>query len=169
MPYPSPPTDTQVHVQVQACGVNFADIYTCQGLHRETNPPFVMGLECAGVIIHTGSQSNNLQVGDRVLVHTGCPGLHQEVVCVEALDCFVIPDKMKWEEAAALPVNYLTAYFCLADLGNLRNGQTVLIPSAGGGVGWAATQLARMVVLQPIFMCILNALFSRLNRASTGF
>ena len=73
-----------------------------------------------------------LQVGDRVLVHTGEPGLQAEVVCVEAASCFKIPDAMSFEDATALPVNYLTAYFCLFDIGNLREGQTVFIPSAAG-------------------------------------
>ena len=66
------------------------------------------------------------------MVHTGKHGLHSETVCVEAEDCFLIPEEMSWEDAAAFPINYLTAYFCLFDIGNLRSRQTVLIPSAAG-------------------------------------
>ena len=58
--------------------------------------------------------------------------LESEVVLVEASSCFVVPDSMSDEEAAAFPINYLTAHFCLFEIGNLREGQTVLIPSAGG-------------------------------------
>jgi NADPH:quinone reductase-like Zn-dependent oxidoreductase len=73
-----------------------------------------------------------IQEGDRVMVHTGTPGLQTEFVCVEASDCTVIPESMSFNEAAAFPINYLTAYFCLFDIGNLRSSQTVLIPSAAG-------------------------------------
>lgn len=70
------------------------------------------------------------QVGDRVMVHES--HLRSEVVLVEASSCFAVPASMSDEEAAAFPINYLTAHFCLFELGNLREGQTVLIPSAGG-------------------------------------
>ena len=68
------------------------------------------------------------------MVHAEKPGLQTEFVCVEASNCFVIPESMTFNEAAAFPINYLTAYFCLFDIGNLRNSQTVLIPSAGGRI-----------------------------------
>jgi len=51
---------------------------------------------------------------------------------VEADNCFLIPESMSWEDAAAFPINYLTAFFCLFDIGNLRSNQVVLIPSAAG-------------------------------------
>lgn len=100
------------------------------------------------------------------MVHTGKPGLQAEFVCVESSNCFIMPASMSFDEAAAFPVNYLTAYFCLFDIGSLRSNQTVVIPSAAGearylyggfklsivicptsigGVGWAATQLAKSV------------------------
>jgi NADPH:quinone reductase-like Zn-dependent oxidoreductase len=116
-----------------------------------------MGLECSGLVVSVGSKVENLKVsgcsflkmfyvfsfikftvffpiqeGDRVMVHTGTPGLQTEFVCVEASDCTVIPESMSFNEAAAFPINYLTAYFCLFDIGNLRSSQTVLIPSAAG-------------------------------------
>ena len=62
VPYPPIPDKMQVHVQVEACGINFADIYTRQGLVRDKTPPFVMGLECAGVISQCGSQVTELKV-----------------------------------------------------------------------------------------------------------
>lgn len=75
-----------------------------------------------------------LKEGDRVIVHTGKTGLQTEFTCIEASCCFLMPESMTWEEAAAFPVNYLTAYFCLFDIGNLRSFQTVLIPSAAGDI-----------------------------------
>lgn len=74
------------------------------------------------------------QVGARVLVYSGNHGLHSEVVLVDASSCFLIGESMTWEDAAAFPINYLTAYFCLFVIGNLQEGQTVLVPSAGGNV-----------------------------------
>ncbi|KZS06865.1 Synaptic vesicle membrane protein VAT-1 [Daphnia magna] len=146
LPFNRNPEDSQAVVKVRSCGLNFADIYTRQGLVRnEPGPPFVMGLECSGVVVGVGSKVENLKEGDRVVVHTGKPGLQTEFLCVESSSCFVVPESMSFDEAAAFPVNYLTAYFCLFDIGNLRSNQTVLIPSAAGGVGWAATQLAKSI------------------------
>ena len=68
------------------------------------------------------------------MVHTGKHGLHSEIICTQADNCFLIPENMSWEDAAAFPINYLTAYFCLFDIGNLRSNQAVLIPSAAGKV-----------------------------------
>ena len=68
------------------------------------------------------------------MVHTGTPGLQTEFVCIEASCCFIMPESMTWGEAAAFQVNYLTAFFCLFDIGNLRTSQTVLIPSAAGKI-----------------------------------
>jgi len=144
-PYPKLENDSQVIVDVKASGLNFADIYTRQGLTRETPPPFIMGLECSGVVTKVGEKVTKLKTGDHVLVHTGKHGLHSEIICTQADNCFLIPENMSWEDAAAFPINYLTAYFCLFDIGNLRSNQAVLIPSAAGGVGWAATQLAKTI------------------------
>jgi len=130
--HPKLENQCQVIVEVKASGLNFADIYMRQGLTRETSPPFIMGLECSGIITEVGLEVTKLKKRDRVLVHTGKHGLHSETVCVEAEDCFLIPEEMSWEDAAAFPINYLTAYFCLFDIGNLRSRQTVLIPSAAG-------------------------------------
>ena len=72
-----------------------------------------------------------LQVGDKVLVLNRC-GLWQEVAAVPACQTFLIPDGMSFEEAAAIPVNYVTAYMILFDFGNLRPNQSILIHSAAG-------------------------------------
>uniref|UniRef100_A0A3B3CT88 Vesicle amine transport 1 n=1 Tax=Oryzias melastigma TaxID=30732 RepID=A0A3B3CT88_ORYME len=84
------------------------------------------------------------EVGDKVMVLNRY-GLWQEVAAVPASHTFLIPDGMTFEEAAALPVNYITAYMMLFDFGNLRPNQSVLVHSAAGGVGIAATQLCKTV------------------------
>ncbi|CAB1431359.1 unnamed protein product [Pleuronectes platessa] len=84
------------------------------------------------------------EVGDKVMVLSRF-GLWQEVAAVPASHTFLIPEGMSFEEAAALPVNFITAYMMLFDFGNLRPNQSVLIHAAAGGVGIAATQLCKTV------------------------
>ncbi|XP_065578931.1 synaptic vesicle membrane protein VAT-1 homolog isoform X3 [Artemia franciscana] len=137
--------DDEVIVRVEACGVNFADIYTRLGLMPDISLPTVIGLEASGVIEAVGPRVLDLKVGDRVLIHTGNHGLFQEKLKVQSRFCTVLPPGIGLQEALVLCINYLTAYFSLLKVGNLREGESVLITSAGGGVGIAAVQLARTV------------------------
>lgn len=135
----------EVLVRVKACGLNFADLLARQGLYdRLPSPPVTPGMECSGVVEAVGEEVTETKVGDKVLVLNRC-GLWQEVVAVPASHTFPIPDGMTFEEAAALPVNYVTAYMMLFDFGNLRPNQSILIHAAAGGVGIAATQLCQTV------------------------
>ncbi|KAL0992744.1 hypothetical protein UPYG_G00097810 [Umbra pygmaea] len=135
----------EVMVRVKACGLNFSDLLARQGLYdRLPSPPVTPGMECSGEIEAVGEEVTDRKVGDKVLVLNRC-GLWQEVAVVPATHTFLIPDGMTFEEAAALPVNYITAYMMLFDFGNLRPNQSILIHSAAGGVGIAATQLCQTV------------------------
>ncbi|KAJ9600534.1 hypothetical protein L9F63_026328, partial [Diploptera punctata] len=134
-----------VEVTVAMCGMNFADLYTRQGLLRERQPPFALGMECAGHVTKVGDNVTHIKVGDRVLCYQHTGDLFREHVVVASSQCFVLPSGMSYEDGAALAANYLTAYFCVLDIGNLRPGQSILIHSCAGGVGWAATQLAHSV------------------------
>lgn len=135
----------EVMVRVKACGLNFADLLARQGLYdRLPSPPVTPGMECSGEIEAVGEEVTDRKVGDKVLVLNRC-GLWQEVAVVPATHTFLIPEGMTFEEAAALPVNYITAYMMLFDFGNLRPNQSILIHSAAGGVGIAATQLCQTV------------------------
>ncbi|XP_059470512.1 synaptic vesicle membrane protein VAT-1 homolog [Neocloeon triangulifer] len=134
-----------VEVKVHACGVNFADLYMRQGLMRNLQPPLTLGMECSGEVSALGPGANTLKVGDRVICYQLSGGLYQESVLVPQEACFLLPPQVPFEVGAALFVNYLTAYFSVLDIGNLQAGQTVLIHSCAGGVGWAATQLAHTV------------------------
>ncbi|TNN85934.1 Synaptic vesicle membrane protein VAT-1 [Liparis tanakae] len=116
-----------------------------QGLYdRLPSPPVTPGMECSGVVEAVGEEVTERKVGDRVMVINRC-GLWQEVAVVPATHTFLIPEGMGFEEAAALPVNYITAYMMLFDFGNLRPNQSVLVHAAAGGVGIAATQLCNTV------------------------
>ncbi|XP_054289408.1 synaptic vesicle membrane protein VAT-1 homolog isoform X1 [Macrosteles quadrilineatus] len=143
-PLPSRCGPLQVRVAVSFCGVNFADVYHVQGRLLQTAVPYVMGLECAGKVLEIGTCVNHIDVGDRVVCYMPESGCFQETVIVPSSQCFLIPEDISTDIACCLPANYLTAYFALCELGNLRPGNSVLIHSAAGGVGWAATQLANL-------------------------
>ncbi|XP_029944774.1 synaptic vesicle membrane protein VAT-1 homolog [Salarias fasciatus] len=135
----------EVLVRVKACGLNFADLMARQGLYdRLPSPPVSPGMECSGVVEAVGEEVTDRKVGDKVMVLNRF-GLWQEVAVAPASHTFLIPEGMSFEEAAALPVNYITAYMMLFDFGNLRPNQSVLIHAAAGGVGIAATQLCKTV------------------------
>ncbi|XP_059409388.1 synaptic vesicle membrane protein VAT-1 homolog [Carassius carassius] len=135
----------EVMVRVKICGLNFADLMARQGLYdRLPSPPVTPGMECSGIIEAVGEDVTDRKVGDKVLV-LNRSGMWQEVVVVATTHTFLMPEGMSFEEAAALPVNYITAYLMLFDFGHLRPNQSVLIHMAAGGVGIAATQLCKTV------------------------
>jgi NADPH:quinone reductase-like Zn-dependent oxidoreductase len=114
------------------------------GLYPDApRPPVVVGYEVSGVVDAVGPGVTTHRVGDGVVALTRFGGYADRVVVPEAF-AFPIPDTLDFVDAAAIPVNYLTALIALYRMANLTAGETVLIHSAGGGVGIAATQLARL-------------------------
>ncbi|XP_035689426.1 synaptic vesicle membrane protein VAT-1 homolog isoform X20 [Branchiostoma floridae] len=141
----------EVLVRVKAAGLNFSELMVRQGLHdRMTKPPVVLGMEAAGVIEELGEDVSGLEVGQNVIC-LAQTGMWREIVAVPATNVFIMPEEMSYEEGAAIPLSYLTAYFMLFDFGNLRPGKSLLVHIAAGGVGWAATQLAKTVDNVTIF------------------
>ncbi|KAK5906003.1 hypothetical protein CgunFtcFv8_001906 [Champsocephalus gunnari] len=135
----------EVLVRVKACGLNFAELMGKQGLYELLPPPPVtLGMEGSGVIEAVGEDVKDRKVGDRVIVLIRS-GMYQEVVVVAAGNTFPMPEQMSFEEGAALPVNYLTAYLMLFESANLKPGKSVLVHMAAGGVGVAVTQLCQTV------------------------
>ncbi len=134
----------EVRVAVRAAGVNFADLMARVGVYPDApKPPAVVGYEFAGEIEQVGAGVDGLRPGDRVL--GGCRfGGYAERVVVRAGNVLPIPEGWSFEEAAALPVSYATAYGALVRYGGLRAGERVLVHAAAGGVGMAATQLAKL-------------------------
>jgi len=143
--FPLPPLEGNVEVEVKFCGMNFADLYTRQGLMPDRKLPFVLGMECAGVIKASGVENGDLKVGQRVICYDHSGGLYQDVIRISPSKCYPLPEDVSFEQGAAIFVNYLTAYFALFELGGLKPNETVLIQSCAGGVGCAATQLAKTV------------------------
>lgn len=142
---PPAPGPGQLTLRVRACGLNFADLMARQGLYDRLPPlPITPGMEGAGVVIAVGDGVSDRKVGDRVMVLIRS-GMWQEEVTVPSAQTFLMPEAMSFQEAAALLVNYVTAYMVLFDFGNLRPGHSVLVHMAAGGVGMAALQLCRTV------------------------
>lgn len=138
------PAAGQVIVQVHAAGINFADILMRLGLYPGTpKPPFVPGFEAAGTVEAVGGGVSAPRAGERVVAFSFKSG-YAEKIALPASQVIPIPQPMSFEEAAALPVNYLTAYQALTYMASLRAGERVLIHAAAGGVGLAAIQLARL-------------------------
>ena len=142
----------QVVVNIKAAGVNFFDLMIRMGAFcdEQIKPPYDLGQEGSGVVSEVGEGVQEFKAGDRVMC-VQKNGLWSEHVAVDAQHCFAIPDEMTHEEAAAIPVNYITAYHTLFELGNLKQGKSVLVHMAAGGVGVAATQLIGTVPDTTIF------------------
>ncbi len=137
----------EVRIDVAAAGINFADVMARMGLYPDApKTPCVVGYEVAGTVLELGggvSESHpSLTVGQRVLAGTQFGGYASQVV-VPAGDVVALAERLSFEQGAAIPVNYGTAWAGLIGYGNLQPGERVLIHSAGGGVGIAATQIAK--------------------------
>ena len=135
----------EMRIRVAASGVNFADIVARVGLYPDLPPvPVVPGYEVSGRIDAVGEGVDAASIGSDVLAMTRFGG-YADVVCVPAKQVFTRPPGMSALEAAALPVNYFTAWQLIVVMGALKRGETVLVHSAGGGVGIAATQIAKHI------------------------
>jgi NADPH:quinone reductase-like Zn-dependent oxidoreductase len=143
---PDPPVGPgEVRIAVRAAGINFADTMARLGLYPDApKPPCVMGYEVAGEVESLGEGVSDFAVGDRVMAGTRFGG-QAELISVPADQALPLPERLSFEQGAAFPVNYGTAYAALIVMGSLREGDRVLIHAAAGGVGIAATQIARNV------------------------
>jgi synaptic vesicle membrane protein VAT-1 len=135
----------EVRIAVHAAGLNFADTMARVGLYPAApKPPCVLGYEVAGEVETVGEGVSGLTVGQRVMAGTQFGG-QAELAVAQARDVMPMPEHLSFEEGAAFCVNYGTAYAALMIMGGLREGNRVLIHAAAGGVGIAATQVARIV------------------------
>ncbi|MCA1577814.1 MAG: medium chain dehydrogenase/reductase family protein [Acidobacteria bacterium] len=139
------PRAGEIAIRVRAAGLNFADILSRQGLYPDSPPkPCVMGYEVSGVIEEVGEGINPSFVGKSVAAMTRFGG-QSDLVVVKATQVFDKPADLTFEQAAAIPVNYLTAYALLVVMGSLHAGESLLIHNAGGGVGLAALDIAKKI------------------------
>jgi NADPH:quinone reductase-like Zn-dependent oxidoreductase len=132
-----------VRIDVAASGINFADVMARVGLYQDApKPPCVVGYEVAGTVLEVGADVSGVTPGQRVLAGTKFGGYASQVV-VPASDVTLLPERLSFEQGAAIPVNYGTAWAALIGYGSLQPGERVLIHAAAGGVGIAATQIAK--------------------------
>jgi NADPH:quinone reductase-like Zn-dependent oxidoreductase len=135
----------RVLIRVHAAGINFADLMARQGLYPDAPElPAVLGYEVAGEVEAVGDDVESVAVGDRVMAATRFGG-YAEHVSVRERDVFAMPGDWSFEEGAAFPVVYGTAYASLIAFGNLRAGERLLVQAAAGGVGIAATQIGKLL------------------------
>jgi synaptic vesicle membrane protein VAT-1 len=133
----------EVRVRVRAAGINFADLMARVGLYPDAPKlPCVVGYEVSGTIDQVGADVTSHHVGDRVFAMPKFGG-YTDTLVIGANQVFAMPAKMGFEEAAALPVVYLTAYNMMLFTGTVRPSSSILIHSAAGGVGLAGIQIAK--------------------------
>lgn len=141
-PMPAP-SENEVLINVEAIGLNFADIFAIKGLYSATpSGSFVPGLEYAGTILAAGNSVTDLKEGDKVMGVTRFGGYATHLT-IDSRYVVPLPSGWSMDEGAAFPVQSLTAYYALFELGDLQAGKTVLIHSAAGGVGILAGRMAR--------------------------
>ena len=147
---PPSPRSGQVVVAVKAAGVNFVDALLVAGKYQiKMTPPFTPGTEAAGEIVAIGADVEDWSIGDRVTATTGI-GAFAEQVAIDARLLRAIPGNMTFGQAATFVQSYATMLFAFTRRTSVRAGETVLVLGAGGGIGLATVDLARVLGLRPI-------------------
>ena len=144
-----PAADGGVVIDVAAAGVSFADLLQTMGAYQMKVPvPYTPGMDAAGVV-RSAPPGVGLAAGQRVavLVSYGC---WQEVISAPAARVLPLPEDMSLEAGAAVPLNYLTALFALAQRAQAQAGETLLVHGAAGGVGTAMIQVGRALGLRTV-------------------
>ena len=139
------PKEKEVLVSLKACGVNFPDTLIIQGLYQFKPPlPFTPGSDIAGIVKEIGSEVKHLKVGDEVFGFVPYGGFAEEVI-VPSNACFPKPPSMDFPTAASFLLAYGTSYHALKDRAQLKEGETLLVLGASGGVGLAAVELGKLM------------------------
>ena len=152
VPKPAPGPG-ELLIRVRATALNRADLAQRRGAYpapvkASDSGLAIAGLEAAGEVAGMGSEVTGFAVGDRVMAM--CAGGYAELATVEHRLAVRVPDRLSWEEAAAIPVAYMTAHDALITNARLQAGESVLINAASSGVGVAAIQIARLWGAKPV-------------------
>ncbi|MCZ8155730.1 MAG: zinc-binding alcohol dehydrogenase family protein [Leptospira sp.] len=138
----------EVLIQVKAISLNHFDILSRKGIYPNMKLPRVIGMDCAGIIAKTDSETSKWKIGDRVIVlgetlGLGGPGAYSEFVNVPEEEIFSLPENLTYEEGSSIGISYLTAYYAIkVKLGDIKN-KVIFIPGASGGVATALIQFAK--------------------------
>ncbi|GAB4512462.1 MAG: NAD(P)H-quinone oxidoreductase [Anaerolineae bacterium] len=139
------PAERQILIDAKATALNRADLLQVKGAYPPPpGEPETLGLEVAGVVMEVGAGVTEFAVGQRVMALLGGGGYAEKVV-VTAETVMPIPEKLSFEDAAAVPEAFLTAYSNMVEIGDLQAGQRVLIHAGASGVGLAAIQIAKVL------------------------
>ena len=145
------PEPQEVLVRVKATALNRADLAQRQGRYpaqTSAGDVVIAGLEAAGEIVGLGSGVQGCAVGDRVMAM--CGGGYSELITIDHRLAMPVPERLSWEEAATIPVSYMTEHDALITNGRLQAGESVLINAVSSGVGIAALQIAKLFGAQPV-------------------
>ena len=139
------PRKHEVLVRNYFTGINFSEIMARMRLYPGApKPPTTLGAEGCGIVESVGDDITKFKKGDRVMVFSRYGSYATHIRSSEEM-VIPLPDQFSFEQGAAFPVIYITAYMMMFDLGNFREAETILIHGAGGGVGTASIQLAQAV------------------------
>lgn len=137
--------DNDILLQTKAIGLNFADVYRRKGnYHLVGEPPYILGYEGAGIVVKVGGNVTDIKEGDRI-AFADVPHANAEFVSVPYEKAIPIPDGVTYEQAASLLLQGLTAHYLVHDSYRIKNGDTVLIHAAAGGVGQLLTQIVKIL------------------------
>lgn len=139
------PADDEILIDVKASGLNFADILARKGQYQDgPDKPCVMGYEVSGIVAETGANVSNDWIDKEVVAITRFGGQAEQVI-VKENQVYEKPERLSFEEAAVLPVNYLTAWVLIVVMGGLKKDESILIHNAGGGMGLAQLDIAKHI------------------------
>ena len=141
----SDPKSDEVQIKTHYSGINFAEIMARMGLYPGApKPPSTLGGEASGIIEKIGNNITEYKVGDKIMGFAPFNSYSSHINMNQKM-IMKLPDKFSLAQGAAFPVVYVTAYMMMCDLGNLKKNDYIFIRGAGGGVGTAAIQLAKIV------------------------
>lgn len=133
----------EVLVDIKAAGINFPDVLLIAGTYQvKVPPPFVPGNEAAGIVESVGAGVTHVKPGDRVIITPQAGGFAEKCVVSEKL-CLPLPDGLSYEQGAGFTITYATSYHALRQSTELKQGETILVLGAAGGVGITAVEIAR--------------------------
>ena len=138
------PDSHQVLIQVQAASVNYADVNARKGMYHfgKKKPPFIPGIDCAGIVAAVGSKVTKIDVDQKVIAYPA-NGSYAEFALAEENLVFPIPATLPYDLAASFPIVGGTSYHMLKEIAGLKPNETALVHAAGGGVGSTALNIAR--------------------------
>ena len=142
--HPEPTAEAgQVVIDVKAAGLNFPDVLIIQGKYQfQPDMPFSPGGECAGEVLAVGDGVDRYKVGDKVIAMTGS-GCFRDQVAVDQNAVMPMPEGLDFTQAAGVAMTYFTSYHALKQRANLKEGETLLVLGAAGGVGSTAVELGK--------------------------